>query len=176
MKKNGTLMMLNLDASIGLASTFSFPTRTFPFDSTPNWSIIGATAPQDGHQGAQAHISTGRGDFTTFSSKLASVIIIGWGTNSSSVFSCELHLPHLAPDLSLLCGILFLAPHCAHRILKASSGRMLFSSVGSSVWHLPHLAATPIRFSGIRLVAPQLAQPMIYILGLFIQFLTAFSI
>ena len=55
--------MLNLDASIGLFSTFSFPTRTFPFDSTPNWSIIGATAPQVVHQGAQAHISTGSGDF-----------------------------------------------------------------------------------------------------------------
>jgi hypothetical protein len=40
-----------------------FPTRTFPFDSTANWSTIGATAPQVGHQGAQAHISTGKGDF-----------------------------------------------------------------------------------------------------------------
>ena len=133
MKKKGTLMMLNLDASIGLVSTFSFPTRTFPFDSTPNWSIIGATAPQDGHQGAQAHISTGNGDFNTFSSKLASVIITGWGVNNSSVFSCVPHLPHFAPALSLLSGILFLAPHCPHRILKLSSGRILFSSVGSSV-------------------------------------------
>ena len=147
--------MLNLDASIGLASTFSFPTRTLPFDSTPNWSMIGATAPQDGHQGAQAHISTGSGDFNTFSSKLASVIMTGWGATSSSVFSCVPHLPHFASALSLLCGILFLAPHCAHRILKLSSGRMLFSSVGSSVWHFPHLAFTPIRFAGIRLVAPQ---------------------
>ena len=70
-------MMLNLDASMGLASTFSFPTRTFPFDSTPNWSIIGAIAPQLGHQGAQAHISTGKGDFKTISSKLPSLTIIG---------------------------------------------------------------------------------------------------
>ena len=70
-------MMLNLDASIGLESTFSFPTRTFPFDSTANWSIIGATAPQDGHQGAQAHISTGKGDFNTMVSKLLSLTIIG---------------------------------------------------------------------------------------------------
>jgi hypothetical protein len=111
MKKKGTLMMLYLDASIGFVSTFSLPTRIFPFDSTPNWSIIGATAPQDGHQGAQAHISTGSGDFNTFSSKLASVIMTGWGVNSSSVFSCVAHLPHFAPALSLLCGILFLAPH-----------------------------------------------------------------
>ena len=110
-------MMLNLDASIGFASTFSFPTRAFPFDSTPNWSMIGATAPQDGHQGAQAHISTGRGDFMTFSSKFASVIITGWGASSSSVFSWVPHLPHLAPALSLLCGNLILAPHCPHRIL-----------------------------------------------------------
>ena len=70
-------MMLNLDASIGLASTLSFPTRTLPFDSTPNWSIIGAIAPQLGHQGAQAHISTGKGDFNTMSSKLPSLTIIG---------------------------------------------------------------------------------------------------
>ena len=69
--------MLNLEASIGLASTFSLPTRTFPFDSTPNWSIIGAIAPQLGHQGAQAHISTGSGDFNTMSSKLPSLTIIG---------------------------------------------------------------------------------------------------
>jgi hypothetical protein len=148
-------MMLYLDASIGLASTFSFPTRIFPFDSTPNWSMIGATAPQDGHQGAQAHISTGSGDFNTFSSKLASVIITGWGVNNSSVFSSVPHLPHFAPALSLLCGILFLAPHRAHRILKLSSGRALFSSVGISMWHLPHLAAKPIRSAGIRLAAPQ---------------------
>ena len=70
-------MMLYLDASIGLASTFSLPTRTFPFDSTPNWSIIGATAPQLGHHGAQAHISTGKGDFNTMFSKLPSLTIIG---------------------------------------------------------------------------------------------------
>ena len=70
-------MMLNLEASIGLASTFNFPTRTLPFDSTPNWSIIGAIAPQDGHQGAQAHISTGKGDFNTVSSKLPSLTITG---------------------------------------------------------------------------------------------------
>jgi len=70
-------MMLYLDASIGLASTFSLPTRTFPFDSTPNWSTIGATAPQLGHQGAQAHISTGKGDFNTMVSKLLSLTIIG---------------------------------------------------------------------------------------------------
>ena len=69
--------MLNLDATIGLASTFNFPTRTLPFDSTPNWSIIGATAPQLGHQGAQAHINTGKGDFNTWLSKLPSLTIIG---------------------------------------------------------------------------------------------------
>ena len=68
-------MMLYLDANAGLASTFSFPTRTLPFDSTPNWSTSGAMAPQDGHQGAQAHINTGKGDFKTCSSKLASVYI-----------------------------------------------------------------------------------------------------
>ena len=133
MKRNGTLRMLNLEASVGFPSTFNLATLILPLDSEANWSIIGATVPHVVHHGAQANISTGRGDFTTFSSKLASVIIIGWGTNSSSVFSCELHLPHLASALSLLCGILFLVPHCAHRILKASSGRMLFSSVGSSV-------------------------------------------
>ena len=69
--------MLYWDASVAFASTFNFPTRTFPFDSTPNWSIIGAMAPQDGHQGAQAHIRTGNGDFNTFSSKLVSVIMMG---------------------------------------------------------------------------------------------------
>ena len=70
-------MMLNLDASMGLASTFSFPTLTLPFDSTPNWSIIGATAPQVGHQGAQAHISTGNGDFNIWLSKFPSVTMTG---------------------------------------------------------------------------------------------------
>ena len=70
-------MMPNLDATMGLASTFSFPTRTLPFDSTPNWSTIGAIAPQLGHQGAQAHIITGKGDFNTVASKLPSLIIIG---------------------------------------------------------------------------------------------------
>ena len=58
-------MMLYLDARTGLVSTFSFPTLTLPFDSTPNWSTIGAMAPQDGHQGAQAHMNTGSGDFNT---------------------------------------------------------------------------------------------------------------
>jgi len=116
-KRNGTLKMLNLDASIGLASTFSFPTRTFPFDSTPNWSIIGATAPQLGHQGAQAHISTGKGDFNTMFSKLPSLIIIGCGVNNSSVFNVEPHLPHLAPAFNFPPGTLFFAPHSVQRIL-----------------------------------------------------------
>ena len=111
MKMNGTLMILYFDASTGLASTLSLPTRTFPFDSTPNWSIIGATAPQLGHQGAQAHISTGKGDFNIWLSKFASVTMIGWGANSSSVCNSSPHLPHLGPASSLLEGILFLAPH-----------------------------------------------------------------
>ena len=85
--------MPNFDASVGLASTFILPTRTFPFDSTPNWSIIGATAPQLGHHGAQAHINTGNGDFNTMLSKLPSLIIIGCGVNNSSVFNCVPHLP-----------------------------------------------------------------------------------
>jgi len=110
-------MMLNLEASIGLASTFSLPTRTLPFDSTPNWSIIGATAPQLGHQGAQAHISTGNGDFNTMLSKLPSLIIIGCGVNSSSVFNIEPHLPHFAPDFNFPPGTLFLAPQSVQRIL-----------------------------------------------------------
>lgn len=160
--------MLYLDASIGLVSTFSFPTRIFPFDSTPNWSTIGAIAPQDGHQGAQAHINTGSGDFKTVSSKLASVIMTGWGVNSSSVCSSVPHLPHLAAALSLLCGILFLAPHCVHRILKLCSGCALFSSVGISTWHFPHLAGIPIRSAGIRLAASHAGQRTIYALGLFI--------
>ena len=109
--------MLNLDDSIGLASTFSFATRTFPFDSTPNWSIIGATAPQLGHQGAQAHISTGKGDFNTMFSKLPSLIIIGCGENNSSVFKVEPHLPHLAPAFNFPLGTLFFAPHSVQRIL-----------------------------------------------------------
>ena len=103
--------MLNLAAVIGHASTLSLPTRTFPFDSTPNWSIIGATAPQLGHQGAQAHINTGNGDFNTMLSKLPSLTIIGWGANNSSVFNNEPHLPHFGPASSLPEGILFLAPH-----------------------------------------------------------------
>ena len=160
--------MLYLDDSSGLVSTFTFPTRTFPFDSTPNWSIIGAMAPQDGHQGAQAHINTGSGDFNTCSSKLASVIMTGWGVNSSSVFSSTPHLPHLAPALTLLCGILFLVPHWVHRILKLSSGCALFSSVVISMWHLPHLATSPIRSAGIRLAALHPGQRTIYALGLFI--------
>ena len=109
--------MLYFDASTGLASTFSFPTRTFPFDSTPNWSIIGATAPQLGHQGAQAHISTGKGDFNTMFSKLPSLIIIGCGVNNSPVFRAEPHLPHLAPAFNFPPGTLFLAPHSVQRIL-----------------------------------------------------------
>jgi hypothetical protein len=161
-------MMLYLDASVGLASTFIFATRTFPFDSTPNWSTIGAMAPQDGHQGAQAHINTGKGDFRTCSSKLVSVIMTGWGVNSSSVFSSAPHLPHLAPVLTLLCGILFLVPHWVHRILKLSSGCVLFSSVGISMWHLPHLAGKPIRSDGIRLAALHPGHLTMYALGLFI--------
>jgi hypothetical protein len=106
-----------LDASTGFASTFIFATRTFPFDSTPNWSTIGAIAPQLGHQGAQAHISTGNGDFNTIFSKLPSLIMIGWGVNSSSVLSGEPHLPHFAPAFSFPPGTLFLAPHSVQRIL-----------------------------------------------------------
>ena len=154
-------MMLNLDASIGLASTFTFPTRIFPFDSTPNWSIIGAMAPQVGHQGAQAHISTGRGDFNIFSSKLASVTIMGWGAKSSSVFSLVPHFPHLGPASNLLPGTLFLAPHSIQRILKLSGEDEGFSSSGNAVWHLPHLAATPALSAGMRLAAPQLVHLMI---------------
>jgi hypothetical protein len=115
-KINGTLRMLNLEASIGLVSTFSFPTRTLPFDSTPNWSIIGAKAPQVGHQGAQAHISTGRGDFNTIVSKLPSVTMIGCGVNNSSVFNFAPHFPHLAPAFNFSPGTLFLAPHAVQRI------------------------------------------------------------
>jgi hypothetical protein len=126
---NGTLMMLYLDASIGLVSTFSFPTRTFPFDSTPNWSIIGAMAPQVGHQGAQAHISTGRGDFNIWLSKFASLTIIGWGANSSSDFNVAPHLPHLGPAFSLPAGILFFAPHSIQRILYLASGAASLLSV-----------------------------------------------
>ena len=44
MNKKGTLRMLNLDASIGLASTFNFPTLTFPLASEANSSMIGAAA------------------------------------------------------------------------------------------------------------------------------------
>jgi hypothetical protein len=110
-------MMLYLDASTGLASTFIFPTRTFPFDSTPNWSIIGAKAPQDGHQGAQAHINTGRGDFKIMFSKLPSLTIIGCGVNNSSVFNIEPHLPHFAPAFNFPAGTLFLVPHSVQRIL-----------------------------------------------------------
>ena len=110
-------MMLYLDDSTGLDSTFSFPTRTFPFDSTPNWSIIGATAPQDGHHGAQAHIRTGKGDFKTMFSKLPSLTIIGWGVNNSSVFNIKPHLPHFAPAFNFPPGTLFFVPHSVQRIL-----------------------------------------------------------
>ena len=110
-------MILYFDASIGLESTLIFPTRTFPFDSTANWSIIGATAPQVGHQGAQAHISTGKGDFNTMLSKLPSLTIIGCGVNNSSVFNIEPHLPHFAPAFNFSLGTLFLAPHSVQRIL-----------------------------------------------------------
>jgi len=109
--------MLNLDANFGLASTLSFPTRTLPFDSTPNWSIIGAMAPQVGHQGAHAHINTGSGDFKTMLSKLPSLIIMGCGVNNSSVFSFAPHLPHFAPAFNFVPGTLFLAPHSVQRIL-----------------------------------------------------------
>ena len=152
--RNGTLKMLNLDARIGLASTFSFPTRTLPFDSTPNWSITGATAPQLGHQGAHAHISTGKGDFNTMFSKLPSLIIIGCGVNNSSVFNIEPHLPHFAPAFNFAPGTLFFAPHSVHRILKLSLGRALCSSVDRASWHLPHLAVLPTRSTGILLAAP----------------------
>ena len=110
-------MILYFDASIGLESTLIFPTRTFPFDSTANWSIIGATAPQVGHQGAQAHINTGKGDFKTMLSKLPSLTIIGCGVNNSSVFNIEPHLPHFAPAFNFSLGTLFLAPHSVQRIL-----------------------------------------------------------
>ena len=110
-------MILYFDASIGLESTLTFPTRTFPFDSTANWSTIGATAPQLGHQGAQAHIITGKGDFNTMFSKLPSLTIIGCGVNNSCVFNVELHLPHFAPAFIFPPGTLFLAPHSVQRIL-----------------------------------------------------------
>jgi len=166
-------MMLNLDASIGLASTFSFPTRTFPFDSTPNWSMIGAIAPQVGHQGAQAHISTGRGDCNTLSSKLPSVTMMGWGVNSSSVFNIMPHFPHLGPAPILLPGTLFLAPHSMQRILKLSRGAEDFFSSGRAVWHFPHLAATPVLSVGIRLAAPQLVQRTMWELLWFIIYLNS---
>jgi hypothetical protein len=74
-------------------------------------------APQLGHQGAQAHISTGNGDFNIWLSKFPSVTIIGWGVNSASVFNIELHLPHFGPAFSLPAGIRFFAPHSVQRIL-----------------------------------------------------------
>ena len=150
--------MLNLDASIGLASTFILPTRTFPLVSAANSSTIGVTAPQVGHQGAQANTSTGRGDFNTLTSKLPSVTIIGCGSYNSSVLSTDPHLPHLPPASTLSAGILFFAPHCVHRIWMASPAAASFRSVGRRVWHLPHLAATPIFSAGIRLAAPHPGQ------------------
>ncbi len=92
--------MLNLAANVGLASTLIFATRTLPLDSTPNWSIIGAIAPQLGHHGAQAHIRTGSGDLRTIFSKLPSDNILGCGVNRSTVFKFDQHIPHLAPEFS----------------------------------------------------------------------------
>ena len=158
MNKNGTLRMLNLDASIGLASTFNLPTRTFPLASDANSSMIGATATQVVHHGAQANRSTGRGDFSTLFSKLLSVIITGCGSNSSSVFSKAPHFPHLPPASILSAGILFFAPQSVQRILTASPGAVFFRLVGKRAWHLPHLAAAPILSAGIRLAAPQSEQ------------------
>ena len=160
--RNGTLSILNFEARFWLASMFNLPTLTLPLDSTPNWSIIGATAPQLGHQDAQANKSTGRGDFSTLSSKFASVTMIGWGANSSSVASADLHLPHFAPALSLPAGTLFLAPHWVQRILKLSSGRALLLFLYSSSWHFPLLAVMPTRLAGLRLPAPHPGQLIMY--------------
>ncbi len=160
--------MLNLAANVGLASTLIFATRTLPLDSTPNWSIIGAIAPQLGHHGAQAHIRTGSGDFSTIFSKLPSDIIIGCGVKSSSVFNFDPHLPHLAPAFSLPAGTLFLAPQSVQRILYLASGSAAAGSVGNSVWHLPHLAAIPNRSAGMRLAASQFPHRIIIALLSFI--------
>ena len=131
--RNGTLSILNWEARFWLASIFNLPTLTLPLDSTPNWSIIGATAPQLGHQGAQANISTGRGDFNTFSSKFASVTMIGWHpvhrilklssgrALCSSVFSSSWHFPHFAVMPIRLAGIRFPAPHPGHLIMYDSA-------------------------------------------------------
>jgi hypothetical protein len=40
--KKGTLMILYFEARFWLASIFNLPTLILPFDSTPNWSIVGA--------------------------------------------------------------------------------------------------------------------------------------
>lgn len=98
MNKNGTLRILYCEEIFGLASTFTLPTLTLPFDSLANWSMIGATDLQLGHQDAQANIKAGSGEFSILSSKLLSVTIMGCGANSSPTGRDSPHLPHLAPS------------------------------------------------------------------------------
>jgi hypothetical protein len=130
------------------------PTLILPFDSDAKVSIIGATAPQVGHQGAQANNRTGNGDFKTVLSKLASVTIIGCGRNNSWVGIVVPHFPHLGPASILLAGMRFLAPQSVQRILNASEGSVLPACFSRDSPHFPHFAFPADRFAGILFLAP----------------------
>src|SRR4030042_2091562 len=73
----GTLRILYFEERFGFWSTFILPTLILLSESFAKSSITGMKALQLEHQGAQAQRSTGKGEFNTFSSKLASVITIG---------------------------------------------------------------------------------------------------
>ena len=69
----GIARMPNLVGVAGFSSTFILTTRTLPSYSLASSSMIGPTARQGPHQGAQKSSRTGRSDLRTRLSKVASV-------------------------------------------------------------------------------------------------------
>src|ERR1700753_2605022 len=72
--KAGILRMPNFIDMPGLLSTFTLPTTALPSYSFAISSTTGPTMRQGPHHSAQKSISTGLSDFSTSSSKFASVI------------------------------------------------------------------------------------------------------
>ena len=111
----GTLNMLYVEESPWLESTFNLPTLIFPLEPLAKSSITGKADRHVGHQLAQAKRSTGKGEPSTFASKLFSDISRGCAVNSSSVSSKAPHFPHFAPLWIFSKGILFRVLHEGHR-------------------------------------------------------------
>jgi hypothetical protein len=146
---------------------FSFATLTLPAWSLANASMCGATMLQEGHEGDMAKTRTGSGDLSTLSGKLESLIHMGCGSKSPSVFSSAPHFPHLGCSSNWLEFTRFLVPHSLHRRITVLSEPWC-DPKDSGSWHLPHLAWLRPRPAGIRLRAPQWPHWMKSVLSLFI--------